>query len=86
MSESVSDALASLPEITTIVPERQYVKKAEYASEVRKFLECQGICCTRNSPKAVQLLSNLAHGELVFRKLTTRHILVPALPLAVYKA
>ncbi|OAA63646.1 Protein kinase-like domain protein [Niveomyces insectorum RCEF 264] len=85
--EDLSDVLSTLPEIA-VDPERHFVKKGKYASEVRNLVACQGGSCpgTRMSPHIVQLLGKSPRAELVFEKLFPRYVLAKVHPLAAYKA
>ncbi|KAI1172768.1 kinase-like domain-containing protein [Nemania sp. FL0916] len=87
-SEDISDALATLP-VVAVDPDKHFLKKGKYASEIDNLLACQGGSCpgTRGSPHIVKLLGRSSQGELVFEKHKPRYILAAAVyPLSVYRA
>lgn len=85
-AEDVSAALASLPEVEAD-PNKHFVKRAKYVSEIQNLLTCQGGSCpgVPKSAHIIQLLGKSSHGELVFEKFNPRYVLAFVHPLAAHK-
>lgn len=85
-NDSINKALASLP-VLQVDPDKHFVKRSRYVSEIQNLLWCQGGACpgVPKSTYIVRLLGKLAKQELVFQKLNTRYILAFVHPLLVYK-
>ncbi|KAI1126951.1 kinase-like domain-containing protein [Nemania abortiva] len=85
-SEDISAALASLPEII-INPDKHFVERSKYATEIQDLLACLGGSCpgTPKSTHVIQLLGKSPSGELVFEKYTPRYVLSALHPLSAYR-
>lgn len=68
-------------------PNKHFVKKSKYISEIQNLLKCQGGSCSGVSKSAhiIQLLGKSPNGELVFEKFNPRYILAAVYSLPVYK-
>jgi hypothetical protein len=86
-AEDVSEVLASLPEVA-VDPNKHFVKKAKYASEIQNLLVCQGGFCpgVPKSAHVIQLLGKSPSSELVFEKFKPRYVLAAVHPISAYKA
>jgi len=86
-AEDVSQVLASLPEVA-VDPNKHFVKKAKYTSEIQNLLLCQGGSCpgVPKSAHVVQLLGKSPNSELVFEKFNPRYVLAAVHPISAYKA
>ncbi|KAG5756991.1 hypothetical protein H9Q72_005617 [Fusarium xylarioides] len=85
-SEDLSDVLTTLP-VVSVDPDRHFVKRGKYASEIRNLIACQGGSCpgTPGSPHVIQLLGKSCRDELVFEKLVPRYVLAAVHPFSTYK-
>jgi Protein kinase domain len=85
-SEDLSAVLASLPMIE-VDPNKHFVKKGKYKSEIWNLLKCQGGSCpgVSKSIHVIQLLGKSSDGELVFEKFKPRYVLAFVNTLAAYK-
>ncbi|KAI9780938.1 MAG: hypothetical protein M1835_004380 [Candelina submexicana] len=86
-SEDLATTLDSIP-VIDVDPDRHFVKKGKYKSEIRNLLKCQGRSCpgVPISPHIIQLLGRSSNGELVFEKLKSRYILAFIRTPDVYKS
>ena len=86
-AESVNEALATLPEMQ-VDPNKHFVKKSKYVSEIQNLLKCQGGSCpgVPKSAHIIQLLGKSPSGELVFEKFNPHYILAAVHSQSVYKA
>lgn len=77
-AESVNEALATLPEMQ-VDPNKHFVKKSKYVSEIQNLLKCQGGSCpgVPKSAHIIQLLGKSPSGELVFEKFTSSQPCIP---------
>lgn len=85
-AESINEVLATLPEVQ-VDPDKHFVKKSKYISEIRNLLKCQGGSCpgVPKSAHIIQLLGKSPNGELVFEKFIPRYILAALYSLSMYK-
>ncbi|RJE20386.1 STYKc [Aspergillus sclerotialis] len=85
-SEDVSAILSLLP-VVEVNPNKHFVKKPKYNSEIQNLLKCQGGSCpgVPKSNNIVQLLGKSPQGDLVFEKFRPRYILAFVNTLAMYK-
>ncbi|KAJ5206635.1 hypothetical protein N7491_002750 [Penicillium cf. griseofulvum] len=90
-SENLSALLTSLPILDihsdNVNPDKYFLKKSKYKSEISGLLKCQGGSCpgAPKSPHVIQLLGRSRDGRLVFEKFKPRWLLVDIYPLATYK-
>lgn len=70
-SEDVSELVSKLP-LVSVDPEKHFVKKSKYRSEIENLIKCQDDSVPGNprSPNVIQLLGRSTNGELVFQKLS----------------
>ncbi|KAL8974601.1 MAG: hypothetical protein Q9197_001169 [Variospora fuerteventurae] len=86
-SEDLAATVDPLP-VIEINPDRHFVKKGKYESEVRNLLKCQRGSCpgTPVSPHIIQLLGRSSNGELVFERFKSRYVLAFIRSVDVYKS
>ena len=86
-SEDLAAILGSLP-VIEINPEKHFVKKCKYESEIQNLLKCQGGSCPGApiSPHIIQLLGRSLNGELAFEKFKPRYVLASIRTPDVYKS
>ena len=74
-SEDLTATLGSLPTVK-VNPDKHFVKKGKYESEIKNLLKCQGGYCpgVPLSPYIIQLLGKSPDGELVFEKFNRAYI------------
>ncbi|KAI9726556.1 MAG: hypothetical protein M1834_008998 [Cirrosporium novae-zelandiae] len=86
-SENLSTILSSLPSMN-VDPDKHFVKKGKYESEIRNLLKCQGGSCPGEpiSPHIIQLLGKSSDGKLVFEKFKPRYIVALFHSLDTYKS
>jgi hypothetical protein len=86
-AKDLSRVLASIPEVA-VDPNKHFIKKAKYASEIQNLLLCQGGSCpgVPKSAHVIQLLGKSPNSELVFEKFNPRYVLAAAHPISAYKA
>ncbi|KAI9698044.1 MAG: hypothetical protein M1836_004397 [Candelina mexicana] len=86
-SEDLATTLDSIP-VVDINPDKHFVKKGKYESEIRNLLKCQGGSCpgVPISPHIIQLLGRSSNGELVFEKFKSRYILAFIRTPDIYKS
>ncbi|KAI2463227.1 kinase-like domain-containing protein [Annulohypoxylon bovei var. microspora] len=86
-SGDLAAVLASLP-VVEVNPDKHFVKKGKYESEIRNLLKCQGGFCpgVPISPYIIQLLGRSSNGELVFEKFKSRYVLAFIRTLDIYKS
>lgn len=73
-SEDISAVVSELPLVPQVDPNKHFLKKGKYRSELANLLKCQGGACPGQpiSPHIIQLLGSSSDGQLVFNKLETR--------------
>ncbi|KAI9861046.1 MAG: hypothetical protein M1813_005475 [Trichoglossum hirsutum] len=86
-SEDLAAVLASLP-VVEVDPDKHFVKKGKYESEIRNLLKCQGGSCpgVPISPYIIRLLGRSSNDELVFEKFKSRYVLAFVRTLDIYKS
>ncbi len=85
--EDVSDFVAGLP-LVEVNERHHFLTKGKYRSEIHNLLACQSGSCPGQprSQHIVQLLGRSDKNELVFEKLSPRHLTLPFFSdLATYK-
>ncbi|KAI9771509.1 MAG: hypothetical protein M1840_002129 [Geoglossum simile] len=85
--EDLAAVLASLP-VVEVDPDKHFVKKGKYESEIRNLLKCQGGSCpgVPFSPYIIRLLGRSSNDELVFEKFKSRYVLAFVRTLDIYKS